>query len=256
VNEAPRVERVRHELKRRRLTVARDERLPPNMVRIVLSGDELQGFTSLGFDDHIKVFFPAGIDGAATPAMRDFTPRHFDAQSGELWIDFFLHEGGPAAAWAERASAGQTLQIGGPKESAVIALDGINAHVLIGDETALPAITRRLEELPASGRALVVIETDAGVEQPVLASRAAVDVVRVVRDERSGPPAHEIIDALRRLEFPPGRCFVWVAAESRAARTIRGYLREERGLDKKWIKAAGYWQQGAAGAHDTITDEV
>ena len=148
-HEGPRVARVRHELKRRSLTVARVERLPPNMVRVALGGEELHGFTSLGFDDHIKVFFPAGQAGGAA---RDFTPRRHDPAAGELWIDFFLHAGGPAAAWASQAAAGQTLQIGGPKGSAIIDPDGIDTHVLIGDESALPAIGRRLEELPRSSR--------------------------------------------------------------------------------------------------------
>jgi NADPH-dependent ferric siderophore reductase len=253
VNDAPRVERIRHETKRRRLTVTRVERLPPNMVRIVLSGEELRGFTSLGFDDHIKVILPS--NGAAGPEMRDFTPRRFDSNAGELWIDFFVHEGGPAASWAEQARIGQTLEIGGPRGSMVIALEGIDAHVLIGDETAVPAIGRRLEELPAAVPTLVVIEIDANSEPPVLLNRAAMKLICVRRDGLHGPPAHEVIDALRRLEFPSGRCFVWVAAESRAARTIRGYLRDERGLDKKWIKAAGYWQRGSAGEHDSIAED-
>jgi NADPH-dependent ferric siderophore reductase len=272
VNDGPRVARFRHELKRRRLTVTRVERLPSNMVRVVLSGEELRGFTSLGFDDHIKLFFPsrpdhqgiANVSGspavaattdAVPPEMRDFTPRRFDAEAGELWIDFFLHEGGPAASWAAQATVGQTLQVGGPKGSAVIAPEGIDAHVLVGDETALPAISRRLEELPAAARILAVIEIDADTERPVLASRATVAVVWVVRDGRTGPPAHQVIDALRNLRFPPGQCFVWVAGESRAARAIRGYFRDGRGFDKKWIKAAGYWQRGATGAHDRIPDE-
>jgi NADPH-dependent ferric siderophore reductase len=247
VNDAPRVERVRHETKRRRLNVARVERLAPKMVRVVLSGEELRGFTSLGFDDHVKVFFPS--------AMRDFTPRRFDTKVGELWIDFFVHEGGPAASWAEQATIGQTLEIGGPRGSMVVALDGIDAHVLIGDETALPAIGRRLEELPTVVPTLVIIELDPGSEWPVLPSRAAMEVLWVQRDGLGGPPAHEVIEALRRVKFPAGHCFVWVASESRAARAIRGYLRTERGLDKKWIKAAGYWQRGAEGAHDTIPDD-
>ncbi len=80
--------------------------------------------------------------------------------------------------------------------------------MLIGDETALPAICRRLEELPASGRALAVIEVDAGSDRPLLESRAAVDVVWVVRDGGSGAPAHGVIEALRLLEVVPRRCFL------------------------------------------------
>jgi NADPH-dependent ferric siderophore reductase len=157
--------------------------------------------------------------------------------------------------WATQATVGQTLEIGGPKGSAIIALDGIDAHVLIGDETALPAIGRRLEELPAASHALVVIESDARVERPALSGHGSLEVIWVPRNELGGPPAHQIIDALRELPFPPGRCFFWVAVESRSARAIRGYLRDERGIDKKWIKAAGYWQRGTVGTHDNISEE-
>jgi NADPH-dependent ferric siderophore reductase len=255
LNEGPVVSRTRHELKRRVLTVARVEQLPLKMIRIVLTGEDLRGFTSLGFDDHIKLFFPVGNEGeGVAPPMRDFTPRRFDAVSLELWIDFVLHEGGPAASWAAQASVGQTLLVGGPKGSSVIATEGIDTHVLVGDETALPAISRRLEELPASARALVMLEV-AGIDRPVLESRAAVEVIWVVRDGRDGPAAHEVIAALRRMELPPHRCFAWVAGESRMARALRAYLRDERGFDKKWIKAAGYWQRGEVGKHDNIPDE-
>jgi NADPH-dependent ferric siderophore reductase len=247
------VERVRHETRRRKLVVARTERLPANLVRIVFKGEELEGFTSLGFDDHIKVFFPA-IQGNSAPAMRDFTPRHYDLKAGELWVDFYLHDAGPAAAWAAQATVGQTLEIGGPRGSMVVALEGIDAHVFIGDETALPAISRRLEELPPRMPTLVVAEIDAASTKPSLPSRAAMEVICVARDGRAESPAHEIINTLRKLEFPPGRCFVWVAVESQAARAIRNYLRNERGLDKNWIKAAGYWQRGTAGEHERIDD--
>ena len=248
----PHITRVRHELKRRKLAVTRVEKLSPQMVRVVLGGAELQGFTSLGFDDHIKLFFPTR---AGEVEMRDFTPRHFDADARELWVDFFLHEAGPAASWASQAAVGQSLEIGGPKGSAVISLEGIDSHVLVGDETALPAISRRLAELPSGTRALVVVEVDAGSTWPPLTSPANIEVVSVPRNGRAGPPAHELIEALRKQHFPAGQCFVWVAVETQAARAIRRYLREERGIDKKWIKAAGYWQRGSAGAHERISDD-
>jgi len=252
VSSGPRVARVRHELKRRRLTVSRVERVAQSMVRVVLKGAELQGFTSLGFDDHVKLFFPSVQEGGA---MRDFTPRRFDPRAGELWIDFFLHDAGPATNWAARAAVGESLEVGGPKGSAVISSEGIDSHVLIGDETALPAISRRLEELAAGVRALVVLEVDADAVWPALESQASLEVVWVVRQAHTGAPAHELIERLRTLTLPPGQCFVWVALESKSARAIRRYLREERGIEKDWIKAAAYWQRGAAGVHERIGDE-
>lgn len=251
VIDAPRVQRVRHEVKRRRLSVLRVERLPPGMVRVVLGGEDLVGFASPGFDDHVKLFLPNGPEGEV---RRDFTPRRFDPEAGELWIDFFLHDAGPATAWAAGAAEGQTIEVGGPRGSAVIDANGIDTHLLIGDETALPAIGRRLEELPAAARAIVVVEIDPGAELPVLASRPTVQAEWVLRGQ-GGESADAIIDRIRRLDFQKAGCFAWVAHESRVARTIRSFLVEERGFGKRWIKAAGYWQRGVSGAHETISDE-
>ncbi len=254
MSNGPDITRVRHELKRRRLTVARVERLAPEMVRVVLQGAELEGFTSLGFDDHVKLFFPSPEEG--TPAaMRDFTPRRHDSVADELWIDFFLHEAGPAASWAMRVAVGDSLDVGGPKGSMILSPAGIDSHVFIGDETALPAISRRLEELPGSTRALVLFEVDSASDWPPLQSPASLEVIRVVRKANPVSPAYELIEQLRTVDFPQGQSFIWVALESQSARTIRRYLREERGIGKDWIKAAAYWQRGAVGVHQRIEEE-
>ena len=268
VPDAPRIERVRHELKRRILTVLRVEQPAARMVRVVLGGPELAGFTSLGFDDHVKLFFPSAQAAAAAAASfdtpgayekRDFTPRHYDAATGELTIEFFLHPAGPghspgpAAAWAAQAATGQALVVAGPKGSAVISPQDIDTHFLIGDETALPAIQRRLAELPAGARAVVLAETDAGTNWPLSHGAASAAIHRVQR-AGSGAPAQELIAVLHGLEFS-SRSFFWVAAETQCARAVRSYLHGERGLPKRWIKAAGYWQRGCAGAHERIADE-
>src|SRR3984893_17635046 len=114
MSDLPHVTRVRHDTKRRRLTVARVDRLAPKMVRVVLRGEDLLGFTSLGFDDHVKLFFSSDSDRLPEPAMRDFTLRRYDADAGELWIDFYLHEAGPAASWASQVAVGQELGVGAP----------------------------------------------------------------------------------------------------------------------------------------------
>lgn len=251
MSNAPDIQRVRHELRRRKLTVTRIERVAPQLRRIVLSGDELAGFTSLGFDDHIKLFF---VDDSGEPAMRDFTPRHYDAARGELWIDFYLHDAGPATNWAAQAAPGQTLEIVGPKGSAVIAMQGIDTHVLVGDETAVPAIGRRLEELPRGSRALAIVETD-GEEWSAPATQAVLETIRVRRPAHEHAPGQALIDALRTASIPTERCFFWIAAESNAARAIRRYLVDEFGVDKRWIKAAGYWRRNAPGQHERIEDE-
>jgi NADPH-dependent ferric siderophore reductase len=184
----------------------------------------------------VKLFFPAA-ENPAELAMRDFTPRRYDEAAGELWIDFYQHEAGPAATWAAQVAAGQALAVGGPRGSAIISLEGIESHVLIGDETALAAMGRRLEELPAGARALVIVESDGGAKGYPLQSKAALEVVQVLRAAQREAPGQEI------------------GTESQAARAIRRYLTDERGLDRHWIKAAGYWQRGKTGEHDPIQDD-
>ena len=153
--------RVRHEPRRRRLKVERVDKIAAHMIRVTLGGD-LEGFTSLGFDDHIKLFFPdgpAGADGEPPTASRDYTPRRYDPAANTLDIEFVLHDAGPATRWAEQARAGSRSQIGGPRGSFIIPTN-FDWHLLIGDDTALPAIARRLAELPAGTRAVVLAEVD------------------------------------------------------------------------------------------------
>ena len=108
--QAPVIEQVRHELRMRRLRVKDRQQLTPNMIRIVLEGDDLKGFTSQSPDDHVKVFLPQ-VSGE--PAKRDYTPRRFDAQNNELTLDFAVHDAGPATAWAMLAQpGGNTYQRG------------------------------------------------------------------------------------------------------------------------------------------------
>ena len=148
---------------------------------------------------------------------------------------------------------GQQLGIGGPRGSAIIPAAAIDLHLMIGDETALPAIERRLEELPPGAKALVVIEVEAGCEQP-LTSRADVQSVWLTRNQQQPATAAALIASLRSLQFEPRRCFAWAATETQEVRAIRRYLMQERGFDKSWIKAAGYWQRGATGSHTVVED--
>jgi NADPH-dependent ferric siderophore reductase len=231
---------------------------------VILGGDDLEGFTSPGFDDHVKLFFPdatghlpdgtAGETGATTfaggvrPEARDFTPRRFDAGRRELTIDFVLHAGGPATTWASAAQPGSPIGVGGPRGSQVVS-DTFDWNLLVGDETALPAIARRIEELPPHVAALVVVEVDNASGRLPL-ERPSTDIHWVYR--QGGTPAVERVVA--DLVLPPGEGFVWVAGEAAMARRLRTHLIEDRGLDKTWIKAAAYWRVGDVGRHEVLAD--
>lgn len=262
--------RVRHALRFRKLQVRAVQRVTPHLIRITLAGDELAGFTSPGFDDHAKIFFPdattgqltvptAGPEGPVWPAgpkppMRDYTPRRHDAAAGTLEIDFALHDAGPATQWAETAKPGDVIGVGGPRGSFIIPTD-FDWHLLVGDDTALPAISRRLAELPAGARVVVLAEVDSEADQIPFATRAALELHWVHR--RGGEPgasASPLLDALRRMTLPTGDFHAWVGCESSAAKALRAHLVSERGAHPKWVKASGYWRRGTAATHDTHED--
>jgi NADPH-dependent ferric siderophore reductase len=250
------IHRVMHEIKRRRLEVLRVVDLTPRMRRITLGGPELAGFVSLGTDDHVKLLFPQNAEQAAAletlelgagknngpmPEMRDYTPRRYDLEKLELDIDFVLHGDGPASTWAEQAKPGQFLHIGGPRGSMIVP-DIFDSYLLIGDETALPAIARRLESLAANRRALVIVEVENGKEQQVLQSAAEVNVIWVLRE---GGKDH-LLSTVRQIKVPAGSLYAWVATESKVSRQIRRVLLDEHGLDEQFVKAVGYWKLNAS----------
>ncbi|MCW8276953.1 siderophore-interacting protein [Pseudomonas sp. PCH199] len=246
------IHRVMHEIKRRRLEVLRVVELTPRMRRITLGGPELAEFVSLGTDDHVKLLFPqnaaeraaletlvlgAGKSDVPMPAMRDYTPRRYDLDSLEMDIDFVLHGDGPASTWAEQATPGQFLHIGGPRGSMIVP-DIFDSYLLIGDETALPAIARRLEGLAANRRALVIVEVENGKEQQTLQSAAEFNVIWVLRE---GGKDH-LLTTVRQVRIPTGSLYAWVATESKVSRQIRRVLLDEHGLDEQFVKAVGYWR--------------
>ena len=225
------------------------------MVRVTLTGDELAGFGGDGPDRRIKMFFPAtGQDrpalprastggpvwpaGAPRPAMRTYTVRRFDEQAGELDVDFVLHDGhGPAAAWARDARPGHWVGVSEPG-GRYLPDPTAEHHVVIGDESALPAVATVLAALPPELPATAFLEVaDAAEEQPLPGT------ARVTWVHRGARPAGEpLVTAVRAAQFPPGSGQAWLSGEAAAVKQLRGHLLGERGLDRQLVYATGYWR--------------
>ena len=251
--------RVRHDTVFRRVEVREVVELTPHMRRIVVGGPELEGFHSGAPGDHIKMFFPnpdgefitpkMGEHGPEYPAdkapspMRDYTPRHHDAAAGTLAIDFVVHGEGPASTWAENASAGDRIAFGGPRGSFVVA-DDFDHYVLAGDESALPAIARWLEEMPAGRKASVLVEIPEDADRQRLETRADAQVTWLPRNGVPAAQSDLLENALDALA-PEGDTFWWVACEARRVRGIRKSIEGGRGVPKEWIRSTGYWKAGA-----------
>jgi NADPH-dependent ferric siderophore reductase len=264
------IRRVRHEPRLRLPEVIAVQRITPHMVKVSLGGADLDGFVSSGFDDHVKLFFPnpgemrpilpntpqsnqITVEGTLKPVARDYTPRRHDAVSRTLEIEFALHDSGPATAWAAQARPGHFLGVGGPRGSFIIPTD-FACHLLVGDETALPAISRRLEELPPAVRAIVVVEVDTVAEEQGFATQAQAKIVWVHRLGAEPGSVRPLLDAVRALTLPTEDIFAWAACESGVARALRLHFLNERGFGKGRVKAAGYWKRGAAAVHDRLDD--
>jgi NADPH-dependent ferric siderophore reductase len=226
------VRRVRYPLKRRELTVMRTERTTPSLVRITLGGADLHDFVSLGFDDHVKVFIPSEDPSAVE--MRDYTPVRYDRRACELDLEFVLHEAGAASDWAAQAMPGQILQVGGPKGSMLLP-DDLRWLLMVGDATALPAMTRALASWPAhcTGQLAVLM--------PSPAERRDLGLP-------DGVTLHWQDNEASTLEFlqgwapPPGPGFVWCAGEAQQVDGWRGVLISRPGVRPDRIKASAYWK--------------
>ncbi|PPQ37931.1 NADPH-dependent ferric siderophore reductase, contains FAD-binding and SIP domains [Rhodoblastus acidophilus] len=242
------VERLRQEPKKRLLTVESVARLTPSMLRLTFTSPQLADFVSHAPDDHVKLFLPDPNRPGET-VLRDYTPRAFDAAGRRLTLDFALHDAGPATAWALKARPGDTLTIGGPRGSVVVA-DDFDYYLLIGDESALPAIGRRVESLRPGVAVASVVVVNGPEDVQTFAAAAHWTPLWVFRRGAHADDATLLRRALSGWAKPEGDGFVWIAAEAAVARRLRDYMIEDRGHPKNWIKAAGYWVRGKAGAHE------
>ncbi len=265
------VARVRHPVKFRSLEVKSVRPLTPHLTRVTLTGNELDDFVSASFDDHVKLFFPAPgttkpprpsqgpngsvfPEGEPKPIARDFTPRRFDRESLELDIEFVLNHPGPASQWAQSARPGQWLGVGGPRGSFVIPT-GFDWHLLIGDDTALPAIARRLEEMPARALVAAILEAPDPSGRIEFETAADLQTHWLYRDAAGSRQEEDaLVAAVREFPLPSGEGYIWAAGEAASIRAVRQVLCNERGWDKSRIRAAAYWKRGQAAVHENIED--
>ncbi|MFR4189714.1 MAG: siderophore-interacting protein, partial [Corynebacterium variabile] len=196
----------------RELEVLRVEDITPAMRRVTFGGAGLLAHTrdgepvpalvSDGFDDDVRLILPDPETGdrpypkslgdgrldwneQVNDLFRTYTVRTWTPDAGEygeLAIDFARHGAGLAEGWSASASAGDRVFIAGPKNC--------GAHpshtdwlLLVGDETALPAIGRCLENCPAGHPVVAVVEVPTRADIQDIDCAADLDMHWVVRDE-------------------------------------------------------------------------
>jgi NADPH-dependent ferric siderophore reductase len=240
--------------------VVRTSRVTPHMIRVVLGGAGLTGFPAGEFTDHyVKLLFPppgaaysapfdvdqlqAELPPELWPVTRTYTVRAWDPAAGELTIDFVHHgDEGLAGPWAAAAAPGDRIQFSGPGGGYAPSPDA-DWHLLVGDESALPAIGAALPRLPAGAPALVFVEVEGPEEQQSdLVLAEGVTVVWVHRG--GGVPGAAVAAAVTAVELPVGTGHVFVHGEAGLVRELRLHLRAQRGLDPEFTSISGYWRRG------------
>ena len=54
------------------------------------------------------------------------------------------------------------------------------------------------------------------------------------------------------MALPPGEGYVWAAGEAAEMAELRRVLVDEKGHDKRAIRAAAYWKRGASAHHENL----
>jgi NADPH-dependent ferric siderophore reductase len=281
------------------------ERTSPSFARIELGGADLADFGVDGplYDQRIKLLFPgsAGLprlsastwwsDYLALPeetrgAIRTYTIAGVRGSGAAttLLVDFVLHPGahGPGSGWAERAAVGDELLAVVPRRG--VAGGGIEFEpgaaerlLLVGDETALPAICQILRDLPSGPRGAVFVEVPCAEDICDLPAPEGIEVTWLPRGDRPvGQPVVAAVSAhlgfaatapapvpVAGDELPwetptysasgeplesgagDGR-YAWIAGEAGMVTTLRRHLVGELGLPRRQVAFMGYWRQGVA----------
>lgn len=245
-------------------TVIRSQPLGPSLVRVVLGGHGLNGFTPIDRTDaYVNLAFPpdgAPYDGEFdpaevrarhpdhTPVRRRYTVRRWDGRRGRLTIDFVVHgDTGVASCWARAAAPGDVLVFEGPSGGYTPAPTA-DHHLLVGDESAFPAIGASLEALTDGSHATAILLCDSPQAEIDLPSRAQVDRLWLHR-ERHHEGSNPLLQVVAELDWPAGQVQAFVHGEAVETREVRRHLLADRGLSRAHLSASPYWRR-------TMTDEA
>lgn len=224
------------------------------MLRVVLGGDELDGFAIEAPASSVRMLLPPPggdqlvmptwtgnqfeLPGGERAPIRTFTPRAFDAVRRELTIDVVLHDHGVATDWARGATIGDEVAISGPGRSEHLDPDA-RSHLLVGDESALPAIGQLLEAIPPDQSIDVHVEISSRDARLRLPAHPGATVAW--HDAAAGaPPGDSVVEAVMKLDELADA--VWVAGEAASVQRLRRYLFDERDRSRRSVTARGYWK--------------
>jgi NADPH-dependent ferric siderophore reductase len=230
--------------------------LTPALVRVVLTGEGLAGFeVPDATDTYVNIavppagapygplFEPAEVreqhPREMWPARRRYTVRSWDTVAGRLVLDFVVHgDEGVGGPWAAAAGAGDVLVFEGPG-GGYRPDPAADWHLLVGDESATPAIAASLEAVPDDRPVVVRLLCDGPDHEVELPAPDGLDLQWLHR------PA-SLPDAVVALVLPEGRGHAFVHGEADEIRAIRRHLLAEAGMARADMSCSPYWRRTMA----------
>jgi NADPH-dependent ferric siderophore reductase len=229
------------------------------LVSVELDCVGLAGFDPTEYTDaYINAYFPTAerpyppdfdpatakqLPAEERPCSRRYTVRAWDATTGVLTLDFVVHgDSGAAGPWALNAKAGDVLHFTGPSGGYQPDPDA-DWHLLVGDESALPAIAASLAALRAGDLAHVFVEVDGPDDEVPLECPGDLHLTWLHRVDAPDNP-ELLLDAVRALHRPEGRVQAFVHGEAVGNRALRKYLLTQWRIPRSDLSVSPYWRRG------------
>ncbi len=239
----------------RRVTLAGKQALSPRMIRVTLEGDDLEGLVIAEPAASVRLLVPSPgspqlvmpewngneflLADGSRPAIRTFTPPFKTANERAIDLDLVLHDGGAASDWAAAAEAGAEAALSGPGRGYDVDADATR-FLLVGDETAIPAIRQLLTVLPSGADVVVHVEVAMPEARVDLGASSSIDLTW--HDLPAGAsPGDTLVAAVEAAALGDG-VLVWAAGEAAAVHRIRGHLFGPAGLPRSAATVRGYWK--------------
>lgn len=234
-------------------------RLGPTYVRIALEGDGLAGFEpNDSTDAYVSVAIPPRdapyeppfdldelkeLPREQRPFRRRYTIRRWIPETPTMWLEFSVHDvTGAGGRWASEAKPGDALVFTGPAGSYRPDPEA-DWHLMVGDESALPAIGASLEAVPDGVPAVVRVVVDGPADEIELTTPGDLDL-RWLHRESGDDGVNALADAVRDLEAPSGRAHPFIHGEAEEIRAVRLHLLTDRLDSLMGFSCSPYWKRG------------
>lgn len=247
-----------------RMQVKDRQQITPRYVRITLTAPDFDVIHFISPDDDVRIAIPLDLDAkpgdlriqhepeykviypedAPPYLIKAYTICRLDREMKELDLEVAIHDQGHGVHWATNAKPGQEVLVAGAWGSYLYEGD-LDHVVLIGDETAMPAIRHWVSRLEAPQSATVIAEVHNENEHLPIHPNEGVNVsVNWVYRRDLKPGRHELLrNAVKELISKQPNTLYWGAGESSTLREIRRYLVGELGIPPNATQLGGYWKR-------------